>query len=171
MISHNCYQTFSLSFLLLLPFIFLMSEGRFPSSSKYNLVSPISFLTAPSSPIHNLPSSIVTERLFLDLPPPSPSYASTCSVEFLGEILASSSRLQSHDLKELPFTIIVTQFSQSNSLSRGTVSPDVMGLEELRRVVSAAHPDYRVAVHFSGISLPYLVLVNFFYRFFLPSSA
>jgi len=51
------------------------------------------------------------------------------------------------------------------------IGPDVVDLEDLRRVISAAHLDHEVAVYFPGIPLPYLVPVNFFYRFFPPSFA
>jgi len=92
-------------------------------------------------------------------------------VEFLDEIPALSSRLQS--LEELHFTVITIHFSQSNSPPPPGVymiGPDMVDLENLMRVVSAAHLDHVIAIYFLGISLPYLILVNFFYRFFPPSS-
>jgi len=91
-------------------------------------------------------------------------------VEFLDKTPALSSRFQS--LEELSFALIATQFSQSNSLPPSgayTVGPDVVNVEELRRVASA-HPDHRIAVYLPGILFPYLVLINFFYCFFSPSS-
>jgi len=51
------------------------------------------------------------------------------------------------------------------------IGPDAVDLEDLRRVVSTAHPDHGIFVYLPGIPLPYSIPENFFYSFFPPSSA
>jgi len=95
-------------------------------------------------------------------------------VEFLGEIPVPFFPLQYHDFEELPFISIATYFPQSTSPpppEAHTVGPDVVYLEDLRKVVSTADLNHRISVYFPGIPLPYLVPANFFYRFFPSSSA
>jgi len=123
-------------------------------------------------PVIHLPLPSV----FPDLFPLSSSPFSTSSVEFLGEIPALSSPLQSHDFEELPFIPIITHFSQhSDPPPPGayTIGPDAVDLEDLKRVISTANPDHGIFVYLPGVPLPYLIPVNFFYRVFprpqLPS--
>jgi len=126
--------------------------------------SPLSFLWSLSILDHNPRASPRYRK------PGFISPSSTSSVEFLGEIPAPSSPLQSHDFEDLPF--ITTHFPQVSSLPPpGTymISPVVMDLEDLRRVVSTAHSDYGIFVYFPGILLLYSFPVNFFYSFFPPS--
>jgi len=79
----------------------------------------------------------------------------------------------SHDFEELPFIPIVTHFPQASNLPPPAyaIGPDAVDLEDLRRVVSTAHPDHGIFVYFPGIPLPYSIPVNFFYSFFPLSSA
>jgi len=88
------YQTFLLSFLLLFPprISFPISEGRFPSLSRYDPVSHI-FSHIPIFFNPRLIFSITTAHLLPDVSPLSPSHSSTSSVEFLSEIPAPSSYL------------------------------------------------------------------------------
>jgi len=95
-------------------------------------------------------------------------------VEFLGEILAPSSPLQSYDFEELPFIPIATHFPQANNPPPSgayTIGPVAVDLEDLRRVVSIPHPDHGIFVYLPGIPLPSSIPVNFFCSFFPPSSA
>jgi len=151
-----------------------ISAERFPSPSRYDPVSPLSSPLPPLSPIHASPLPPVSPLLLPDFSPLSPSASSTSSVEFLAENPAPSPPFQSYDLNEFPFVSIATHFPQSNSPpppGAYTIGPGAVNLEDLRTVISVAHPDHRIVVYFPEIPLPYLVPANFFFQFFPPSSA
>jgi len=73
---------------------------------------------------------VTTERLVPDISPPSPSYSSTISVKFLGEIPAPFSRLQSHDLEELLFILSLLFISLTPSLPLIFLNPIVLPFQE-----------------------------------------
>jgi len=113
-----------------------ISEERFPSTSRYDSVfSPISSPLPRPSPIYDS-LSLVSLPLLPDVSPLSPLSSSTSSVEFLDEIPAPSSSLQSYDFEELPFISIAIHFLQFTSPSPPeayTVGLDGMNLGDLRR--------------------------------------
>jgi len=139
-----------------------ISEKRFPSPSRYDLISyPI------SSPL--LPSPIYDSSFHHAYSPTFLPYLPRLLPHLLGEIPAPSSPLQFHDFEELPFISIATHFPQSTSHpppGAYIVGPDIVDLKDLRRVISTADPNHGILVYFPGIPLPYLVPTNFFYRFF-----
>jgi len=148
MITHNLYQTF-FSFLLFFPLIFPLQyrmKKLLPLLDSTIQYLPF-FSHVTTSPTHNLPSFVVTKFIS--------RHSSPISFIFLHiyyGIPALFSRLQSHDLEEIFFTDIVTQFLKLNPMvlpSRSVYgSLDVMDLEDLRRVISGAHFDHLPGIPF-----------------------
>jgi len=95
-----------------------ISEEKFPSPSRYDPISPI---LSPFSPIHDLLSSVTTARLLPDVSPPSPSYSSTSSMEFLGE---------KSQLSLLTSSLTTSKNYPSSSLSLISPNPVVLLLHE-----------------------------------------
>lgn len=94
-------------------------------------------------------SPISNPNLLENSPPPSPSYSTTSSVEFLQEIPNNSSLFTQADLEELPFLRLVSQFPQcTRPLPPGTytVGPNEINLSELRSIILIAPLDYRLVV-------------------------
>lgn len=104
--------------------------------------------------------------------PPFPSYSTSSSMEFI-EGLPIDSPSHSAHFKNPSFLNFVSQFPQSYgpiSPETYTIGPYEFNLDELKNVISKAAPEC-IPVYLPGISVPYLVPVQFFHRIFPSNSA
>lgn len=103
--------------------------------------------------------------------PPFPSHSTFSSMEFI-EGLPINSPHSAH-FKNPSFLNFVSQFPQSYgpiSPETYTIGPYEFNLDELKSIISKAPPE-SIPVYLPGISVPYLVPVQFFHRIFPSNSA
>lgn len=100
-----------------------------------------------------------------------PSHSTSSSMEFI-EGLPINSPHSAH-FKNPSFLNFVSQFPQSYgpiSPEMYTIGPYEFNLDELKSIISKAPPEC-IPVYLPGISVPYLVPVQFFHRIFPSNSA